>query len=214
MQDLKSELRTAEQELQHKQTILAQCQQAVGRHKKASQAKLIEMQQAQSIVEDLQDALDEDKIEEGRLDYLKEQLSEHEETERLAEGSFQDAINARDSLKESLEALDQKMTDLEVRIKEAEARMLKAETKSTQCNHRRASALHDKNKAISALENVQRERPKLVEACQSHEETVTEFTIQASAVCDRVPIGPGETEKTLENKHAKLQRDLDRAQRK
>ncbi|KAG8529255.1 uncharacterized protein KY384_005890 [Bacidia gigantensis] len=212
VQDLKNELHGLEKLHQEKQAFLVQCEQLVGKHKKAAKEMIFESQRAQGDVEELQDALDQDAVEEGRLEALKEQVTEANEEEELVKNSYGDAVVALDNVKHNLKEVRANLSRLDDAVKEAEAHVFKAESKVTQCSNKRAGALHDKNTSIEAVESAQREKARQLNTRQQQDETVLEFTREANRICGRVPIEPGETETALENKYKKLERDLNSAQ--
>ena len=159
-------------------------------------------------MDELQDALDNDRIEEGRLDALKDQLSEATEEVKTHESSYGDMVVAKDKNNELVKSTREDLAAMDVTIKEVEVLVIKAENKANKCTNDRMAALRDKNAAIDAVERLRKERDHQ-EALRAEKRThVEEFTLQASEVCARVPVDPGETYPTLSRKFEKLNRDL------
>ena len=197
-----------------KRASLVQCEQAIGRHKKEKERKRLELQQAQNQVEELQDALDADAIEEGRLDTLKDQLAEAEEEKATHEGSYGEAVLAKDAIFESMSKTREKLAELDKELKESEAKALKAETKTNQRLSERRIALQEKNAAIEAVKGERKEKADRLEQRQKQAKTVKDFTFKANEIYPRLPIDDGENEASLTRKFEKLERDLRNAEKK
>ena len=190
------------------------CEQAITKHKKITREKVIESQQAQNLVEELQDALDQDEIEPGRLDSLAKQLTDAEDDKATYEGTYEELVIAKDAAFESLRENRDRMTSIDDQIKEVEAKVLKAENKVTQQEKERRDALRKKNAAIELLNEARAVRITRLEARQTQLEIVDNFVEEASQVCARVPVNEGENEESLQRKHGKLLRDLANAEKR
>ena len=212
MQNLKTDLNTIEQEQKERRANLTQCEQAVVRHGKVTSRLRIESQQAQDLVEELQDALDRDAVQEGKLDVLKEQLTEAQGEKETYESTYEDSVVAKDTNYKAVKATRGQLAELDELIKEAEAQLLKAENKAGQRALSREVALREKNAALEAVEN-EKERRQMTQA-QRDEKTIEieDFTRQASEHHERVPIEKGETCDKLEAKLHRLKFDLSRAE--
>lgn len=79
LQRLRADLNNFEWEMRERQTDLKNCEQAITRHRRESRELRIKMQRLDADVEGLQDALEKDSLEEGRLDALKDGLKEAED---------------------------------------------------------------------------------------------------------------------------------------
>lgn len=205
---LKSELNELESHRRDKQASLKACEQAIVRHRKESDGLGIAVQSAKGIFEELQDALDRDVIEEGRLDVLKEHLLEAKEEVTTHEASYEDSVVAIDKARESLKTSRDQMTVLDARIAEVEAQVSKADNKTTKMSAQRDGALHLKNSAYDSIDkavlykqSVEKERARKVGI-------VAQFTEQANKICARVPVDAGETGESLDKKLNKLSADL------
>lgn len=214
MQSLKSDLQELEQRLREKQNSLVRCEQEIVRHGQNTEEKRIEMQQAQSMVEELQDALDQDAIEEGRLEALKDQLKEAMEEKTTHEGSYGEAVIAKDKVYESVRATRDQLADIDKQIQEAEAKVMKAENRAMQRATQRSSALREKSSAIEALEAEKQKMANLEKDHALQVAVVEDFTKQANGISPRVPIDEGETGNSIDNKLEKLKKDLSNADRR
>ena len=170
------------------------------------------MQSLEAEVEDLQDTLDKDAIEEGRLDALKEGLEEAKEELTTHEASFGDSVIAVDKAREMLRTIREQMKAIDDEIAEIQAKINKAETKKARLSERRETALRAKNLAFAEIEQVKRAQEDAQKRRDDVAETVDVFIGEASRICPRVPVDRGETYGTLEKKMEKLEADLKRAE--
>lgn len=214
LQSLRAELNQLERMSQEKQKNLLRCEQSVFRNKKDAQRLKLNMQQAENIVDELQDALDQDAVEEGRLDILKAQLTEAKEEKSTHEASYEESVIAKDKNNELLRASREKMASKDVIIEEAKAKVLKAEGRANKSASQRASALRDKNAAFDAVESGKLGREQLEKERDEESRRVDEFTQQANELYPRVPVDEGETGDSIELKLEKLNKDLKDGERR
>lgn len=214
LQNLNAELNRLEQSCREKQNNLKTWDQAIVRHKQMARNYRPEMQQAESIVDELQDALDADAIEEGRLDVLKEHLAEAKEDVTTHEASYGDSIVAKDKNNESVRNTREQMAKIDKKIAEVEARLLKAENKASRCANDRHAALREKNEAIEAVDKTKEERDTLEKEREDQVKVVDNFIIQANETSDRVPVDEGENVDSLWKKFHKLEKDLAAAEKR
>ena len=171
------------------------------------------MQQADSLVDELQDALDADAIEEGRLEALKQQLTEAQEDVTTHENSYGESVIAKDKNHDSVRSTREEMAAIDEQIKDIDAKVTKAESKATRCANQRLATLRDKNLAFEAVTS---EKEKIEQCEQERNEQITiveNFTKQATEHCPRVPVDEGETGDSIERKYEKFQRDLAAAEK-
>ncbi|KAL8711114.1 MAG: hypothetical protein Q9220_004495 [cf. Caloplaca sp. 1 TL-2023] len=208
LQRLKSELNDLEQNMRERQTNLKNCDQAITRHRRNARELRIDVQRFESDVEGLQDAIDGDTLEEGRLDALKEGLTETREELATHQASFGDSVVAVDKAREALRMLRDQMKVIDDETAEVQARIRKAEVKATTTSERREAALRDKNLAIAELEQTIRSKADAQVRRVDYAETCSIWNQKATEVCPRVPVDRGETCASLEKKLEKLQADL------
>lgn len=205
---LKSELNDLERKRRDNQAGLKASEQAIVRHRRDAKGLVITVQRAKSVVEELQDALDRDVIEEGRLDVLKEHLAEVNEEVTTHEASYEDSVVAIDKIKESMKSSRERMTLLDARISEAEAHTNKAENKATRVSTQRDGALYLKNSAYESIDRAMLHKETVEKKRADQVGRVARYTDQASNVCERVPVDEGETGESLDKKLKKLHADL------
>lgn len=210
LQGLRSELNDLERQTREKQNALKKCGEAIVRHGREAKSLRLAMQKAEDIVEKLQDALDQDAIEEGRLDALKENLAEAEEEKATYAGQYEESVIASDNAKAALREKKEQMAAIDVRIGEAMAKLEKAKGRLIKIQEQRHKALQQKN---AAIETVKRAKDKLALMETERDEkieVVKHFTEQAALICARVPVDAGETGSSLDRKLSKLDADVKR----
>lgn len=190
------------------------CEQAIVRHQRAVRELKIALQRAETIVEELQDALDQDAVEEGRLDVLKSGLKEAESDKTVEANSYEEAVIGRDKLSELMKIKVEQLQGIDARMAEAEVKVRKAESKALRLSNQRQSALQEKNSTIQLLEDAKDRKKTIEEARQENAGRVASFIEQASQFCARVPIDPGETAKSLDSKLRKFTADIERYEAK
>lgn len=214
LQSLRAELNQLERTSQEKQKHLTRCEQAIFKNKRDAQHLRIEMQQAEHVVDELQDALDQDAVEEGRLDFLKGQLTEAKEEKNTHENSYEESVIAKDKHSELLRTSREQMATKDVIIEDAKAKFLQAESRAAKCESKRSSALRDKNAAYDSVESGKQEREQYEREREEESQRVDEFIRKANEYCSRVPVDEGETGDSIELKLEKLNRDLKDAEKR
>lgn len=208
LQSLKTEHNDLEQNRRDRQNHLTRCNQAIVAHNRQQKELVIAVQRAETIVGDLQDALDRDAIEEGRLDALKDHLKEAEEEKSTHEGSYEESINAIGKVTDAMKTSRERMSEMDAQIAEAEAEVLKAESKAVKLENQRLAALQAKNQALQTIEDEQKRKQVKEREREERSQTVRSFIEQANAICPRVPVDAGETGESIDNKLKKLVADL------
>lgn len=170
------------------------------------------MQRLEAEIEDVQDTLDKDAVEEGKLEALKEGLSEAKEELATHQASFGDSVIAVDKARDWLRTLRERMKSMDNEIAEVQAKIRKAEAKRVKLSERREAALREKNSAFAEIEQVKNVQENTQKARTDIAETVDIWIGEAGQVCPRVPIDRGETYNSLEKTMKKLQADLKRAE--
>lgn len=213
LQDLKRELNELEQQRRAVRNNVEKCKQAIVRHGRQERDLQLETQRAEDEVERLQEDLDKDDAEDGRLEVLKAHLEQQQEVKRVNEGSYQDAVVALDGIKEKLKEGRAALASMDERIHELEAAAKKAESETLKMSRKRTTALGEKNAAMERIEDGKRDKQSLERQREELEERVKVYIDGASGICARVNIDAGETYKSLETKFEKLGTDLQKFDR-
>jgi chromosome segregation ATPase len=198
----------ADQRFQDAQRAINEAKQAIVRHDRRSKELKAEIRAAQSTVDDLQDALDRDSVEEGKLDQLKANLEEAKSDYSITAGSYQEAVIAMDKYKVDMAKLSGEWKTIEERLKKARARVAKAKVTVDRMTNQRQAALQDKNSVYETLENAKDEKLQAEEARDKATKTIAEWSEKAAECGPRVPIDPMDTSVTLQTKYEKLSKDL------
>ncbi|MCJ1246552.1 Structural maintenance of chromosomes protein 6 [Trapelia coarctata] len=184
------------------------CNEAIFRHNRRSRELKAAVENAEAVVDQLQDAIDRDSIEEGRLDELKKSLEETQREKALHEGSYEDSVLAKDKHKAEMNKFRVVMKEIDERLKEAESKVRKAEARLPKLVNQRQLALQDKNSTIQALQDVNEDKAQLERDRAEKVPVVAEWAEKAAKIGPRVDISPGETSDSLYQKAEKLTEDV------
>ena len=201
------ELNDVEARQRNDREKLERAKQAVVKHKRRSGELKIAYQTADDKVEELNGAISEDGVENGKLQVLQAALKEAEEGKSLHEGSFQDTVIAYDAKREQLNAARAEMQELDDRITELQLISKKAEAEAQRLSKKRATALGEKNAAIGRIDDARQDRASLERKKQELDTKIEDWIDQASQVSPRVNIDPDETEVSIRKKYEKLDKD-------
>ena len=191
---------------------LERAKQAIVRHKRKTEELKVAYQTADDKVEELNGAISEDSVENGRLQIFQTALKEAEEAKSLHEGSFQDAVIAYDAKREQLNAARAELQTLDDRITELQVTSKKAEAEAQRLSKKRALALGEKNAAIGRIDDARQDRASLERKRQELDAKIEDWIGQANQVSPRVIVDPGETEVSIRKKYEKLDKDYKRYQ--
>lgn len=156
----------------------------------------------------MQETLEQESVEEGRLDALKDHLKEALEEKLMHEGSYENCVNAIDESKETLKVLREQWQAHSRALAESEAKAKKAEAKVVQSSTQRQDALLDKNAAIQRIEDANQDKGQIENKRQAMLARVQDFIEKATKVSPRVPVDAGETTDSLEKKLEKMNSKL------
>ena len=210
LQSLKSEVNELERQTREKQKDVKEAAEAIVKHNREAKDLRLAMQNAEDIAEKLQDALDSDAIEEGRLDALKEHLAEAEAEKVAHEGSFEESVIACDKAKDIMRIKKEEMAEMDHRIEGAKTKLKKVQDRASKAEGQRGMALQQKNAAIKFVEEAKDALAAMEAERDEKARVVTDFIEQASRVCARVSVDPGETGSSIDKKLEKLDADVKR----
>lgn len=214
LQHLRSEFTELESQTQALQRVMRGHEQAIKKHKQAKRNAERELQKAEEAIERMQTALDEDNIEDGRLEALRDDLTEAQAEVELHEGSFVQARLAREgqdgvarTRKVALDAIKSQIANHDVIIK-------KAEDKARRLRQAQQIAMRAKNSATENLEDLRAEKLRSERLRDIKAETVEDFISQARVVCaQRVSLDPGQTLASTEKKYEDVRTSIARHER-
>ena len=184
------------------------CQQALHAHDLAAKALKIELQRAEHARDELQNAIDADTVEEGRLEGLKARLAEAEEEKTHNEALYGDAVRNRDAQRARQSEVDAEVREVEARQRAADQRVRVAAEAVRAAAEERQARLLAKNTAIDQQRGAEDAREAKQRLSAEQTELVAEFHAKAGAIGARVAVGAGETFESIEKKLLKLEADI------
>ena len=196
------------------QNAVEECKKAIKRHQMRSKELQDDVRRAESVADDLQDAIDLGAGQEGKLEALKKGLDETTEEQTMLEGSYEESVLAKDKFMAQMKECQEKMADIDARFTEADLKLKKTEKRSAKIAEQRLTALQEKNSAIEALRVATEGLKELQDGRSEKAETVATYIEGASKVGPRVPIPQGETGKAIERKLEKVIKDCNEYEKK
>lgn len=210
VQDLKRQLRDAEQEWQSSRSHLNKCNQAVSQHQQQSQALKIEMQKMEDHAEALRDALDKETVEDDRMESLRIALRELEDDVQIHEGSYEDGTTAMHAVLQNLKKIRRELKAKDEEIEALEHNVTVAASEKSKVEEKRSKILSDKNAAIARIENDKKDRDVVQERREQAQARVLYLIEKSSEISPRVPVDEGETVTSLERKLERFAQDVER----
>lgn len=203
MNELQSKLTASQAELQRHKAALTE-------HKRKENELRIEQQRLSDAADALEDALEKDRVVDGKLETLQKTLKEREEELKLAVNSQDDAKAAIDTNREKMLRQRKAISAKEAEIKPLEGNVRIAESERLKVDEHRRAVLNEKNQAYERVKDLQQELEARIGNRDEMNTRVANYIEQASIVSPRVPVDEGETADSLDKKLDKLSRDLDR----
>ena len=214
LNDLKSQRNDLDNQKREKQTALTQATQAIVKYQRRLRDLTLASQRAQETVEGLEDALEQDAVEEGRLDELKRLLNEAVEEARFYEDSYGDSVLELDKAKSDMGAADQELQDIKARVEEAKNKVAEQERNARRFESQTNEAAAAKNKAVEVVRRLERRKREAEDIRDDKAKLVEEFIGEASKISEREPVPAGETGDSLDKKLSRLTDDVARAERR
>jgi chromosome segregation ATPase len=147
------------------------------------------------------------------MDQYREELETAEEKSELFSNQYQDCVTAKDRINEQQRETRDQQSAIDADMKVIEKKKEKAGARLQALHNAREDSLKEKNLALQWVkESEQRREAKLAERAEQLEH-VTEFTAEATKICERVPVEAGVSSAMLNQRHVKMTEQLARAQR-
>jgi chromosome segregation ATPase len=207
------EFDTLEQERRRCQNELSQAKQAIVRWKRDGERLRIAAQRAEDSVEAKKNEIEASRPQDGKLQELERQVQEVQEELRALNASYEDSVIAKDRLDDIAKERKAKMDEASSQLEEAKARLEKARIRCEKIETDRNQALLEKNEAFAAIDSSKNIVVRMRQNRDEQQQTVDEYLEQAGQVCDRVPVDPGVNLAILDERVARLNEDLARAER-
>lgn len=221
LQQLQEELRSLQNRLAELQSEQEQAQQAVNRHKRENKDLQVQAQRAESRLEQLQDELEAQTPQAGKVETLQRDLQQAEEEKEITQNSFDDAVHEKDKINGVQKELKARLNSLQVELDDANAKIEKGHKKIQTMKERRHVRLLAKNEAISRVDDVRANRVAVEEDREAQVKTVEEYARSAAefvakrndlAVEDisdyRVAVPEDETATSLEKKMERIREEI------
>ncbi|KAH0543995.1 hypothetical protein FGG08_001762 [Glutinoglossum americanum] len=213
LRELQRELSELERHRVDLQNKLHDHKQALQAHEKRRKDLQLKIQRAEETVERLQDELERDTAQDGRLQALEGFLREVEEDKAIIEGSYEEAVTQKDKLNAIASDLGSQMKEVDSELADIEAKIKKTEARALKLSHARQALLLEKNSAFQKIDDAKADKTHAESKQDIQANRVNEFVGQARKVSERVPVNPGETPESLDKKLDKLTNDLNRFNR-
>ena len=182
--------------------------QDIAQHEKREKQMRMEHDKAEDEYERLRDELEQETPQDGKLDELQSQLTEAEAESQQFSIDYESAVIEKDKINAEQTEIKRQLNEIQVQIDEFKFKIGKAETKEKKLGEKRETALLEKNRAFAMIEDAKNDK---IQQEQDHAEQtakVASFTEQASRISLRVPVPPDVSVSELDNKLAKLMKDL------
>ncbi|KAH0562577.1 hypothetical protein GP486_002744 [Trichoglossum hirsutum] len=213
LEDLQNELSELKRHKEGLQDRLRARKQALQAHERLRKDLHLKIQRAEETAERLQDELERDTAQDGRLQALEGFLREAEEDMAIIEGSYEEAVTQKDKLNAVAKDLSSQMKEVDSELADIEAKIKKTEARALKLSQIRQTSLMEKNLAFQKIDDAKLEKTRAENKRETQANRVEEFVEQARKVSERVPVDPGETPGSLDKKLDKLTNDLDRFNR-
>lgn len=213
LNNARRDLQEAENNVRTVEAALTRAKQAKVRFEREAKNMREQRQSCEDRIEQLQGELDADAANDtGALDELHAQYNEAEQNLQAANDTMMDSINALDKSGEENSLIKQQLDAATKEVEEAQARLTKAQKRLDDKDTQRVLALRKKNEALEMVDLAQNEKAGLEEQRVEQKAIVDEYETEASKVCRRITVDPGNTVESLDKKLEKLEEENTRYQ--
>ena len=210
----RGQLDRAEQELRAKQKACTEAGQGVERHKRQARDLKISREQAQDAVEALNNEIEINRPQDGRLQELERQLAAKRQDLESIESTYQDSINEQDKVDETQREQKAAMDAAQREYDNAANRVDDAESKLDKAEKARENALAQKNTSINAVEGQKRLIESWQERVNNQRKVTEDFVEYAEGLCQRIPVDEEYRDSNaINDRIERLRHDLARAER-
>lgn len=184
----------------------------MARHDAETKTLKISVQRADDDIERVQDELNKDVVEEGRLEVLKEGLAAAEKEKTVHENTYQECVLTKDSHYTKTKSLLDNLNEMDRHVAAAEEKVKEMQVAVNSAEEERDGALVIKNHAFEQLEKATATRARLETQKQRQVACVADFIEQAGKVGPRVAVDHGETSTSIDKKLTKLEAEIKRSE--
>ena len=171
-------------------------------------------QEADDAVQAQQNEIESNRLQDGKLQELENQLEEAKGDMESHGASYQDMVNAKDRLDEVAREIKRRLDAVTTERNQGRAHIAKAKDRLTELEGSRQDALREKNLALQMIDVAKNEQARLEQKRERKQAQVDEFVGLATDVCERrIPVDPDMTPQLLDERIIKLIEDVRRAER-
>ncbi|PPJ57689.1 hypothetical protein CBER1_00169 [Cercospora berteroae] len=214
------EHQTAQQALEHArqdrkaaQLALNRAKQAVEKHKREVNALNIRHQEADDDVDMLQNEIDANIPQDGRLQELENQLRDVKAELEGAKAAMEDAMGARANLNDKGREFKDAVDEAQEALDKEQVLIQRAEQRLQKCEDDRREALYGKNAALDDVNRYKEHLERTQQKVLDQKAVVDDWTSEARQTSERVGIEDGQTIDSLAQQLSRLQEDIKKAQR-
>jgi chromosome segregation ATPase len=184
------------------------CSRVIAQHNKLASNLQVELQRHEHEADNLQIAVDNETVEEGRLETLKKALISAEDEKNRLERMYEDAVMDRDRHDPKLAGIKRCLDDIDVEIKSIVDEHKRAQTALNKKVDERHQALVHKNQACEREASLKARQIQVQAVRNETSDTAADWKMKATTVGARVHIDPSETSSSIEQKLEKLASDI------
>jgi chromosome segregation ATPase len=198
------------------QQVLQLTEQALVRWDRSNKELRRAKQQADDAVEAMQNEIENNRPQDGKIQELRSQLQSVLEDIDATQRSYQDGVDWKDRLNEQATAPNGLKAKADAALREyqtAKMQIEKAESRKAQLENDRVHALRSKNLALELIDEAKRRLLLAEEKRDEQKQNVELFVGHAGEVCDRVPVDPEVTTLILDKRLDQFIAEYERVQR-
>lgn len=207
------ELADAEQQMRTLTANVEKAKQEIVRFQRRQKELVTASQKAEDAIEALQNEIDSNRPQDGKLQELERILRELNEDVEGGEASLMDSYNARDKLNETAKDLKGRADAAKGELDRMAKQVEKAEQRVSDNGQARIQALREKNLALQFIEDAKREQTAAEQRRDHQQRNTEEFIELAGQVCQRITVDPGLTCDVIDERIVRLEADRNRAER-
>jgi chromosome segregation ATPase len=212
----KRELAQLNQMTRDAQNALKIADQALVRWERTNRDLRVEKQQADDSVEVVQNEIENNRPQDGKIQELRIQLQSMIDDVAATQRSYQDGVDWKDRLNALATGPDGLKAKADAALREyqtAKMQIEKAENKKTQLATDRERALREKNLALEYIDDARLDLLRAEEARDVQKASVETMVAAATRVCRRIPVEDGLTPAILDERLEKYIAEYARVQR-
>lgn len=184
------------------------------RHDRRNEELKIASQGADDRVVEVQDAINEDRVESGRLEALNSALSNFVDEKALAEDQFKDAVNQEDTKKRARLAAQAEVDKINAEVQQYQARLDQAIRAQQKTDSSKQAAILERNACESDLQYGRTARDSVEQRRQGlANDVATNIAYLEEKVSKRVAVPDDESLESLQARYNRIEAEHKRAER-